>query len=98
MTHTWNTGLQQCVCAADYYQTTPATADEPAVCTDCPPGSTTNGETNSQDITGCSSKYGKIFIPIPRCYYYYIFADDAITANPLNALLKNVLSFQLVHQ
>ena len=48
MTHTWNTGLQQCVCAADYYQTTPATADEPAVCTDCPPGSTTNG---------CSGKY-----------------------------------------
>ena len=93
MTHTWNTGLQQCVCAADYYQTTPATANEPAVCTDCPPGSTTNGETNSQDISGCSGEYGRIFIPIARCYYYYIFADDAITANPLNALLKIVLSF-----
>ena len=32
-----------CVCAVDYFQT----ATDPLECTACPPGSTTNGETNS---------------------------------------------------
>ena len=33
-----------CVCAVDYYQTADGT---PPTCAQCPPGSTTNGETNS---------------------------------------------------
>ena len=51
-----------CVCGVDYYQTAVAIAEDHAVCTACPSGSTTNGETNS-DACG---QYDKIVIPIPQ--------------------------------
>ena len=47
---------QACVCAADFYQTT----EDPPVCTACPDGSTTNQNTNCQDITACG-KYHLMF-------------------------------------
>ena len=51
---------QVCVCAEDYYETAAATEDAPPVCTTCPPGSTTSGNTNS---IACG-KYGKMIILI----------------------------------
>ena len=51
-----------CVCAENYYETTPATTTDPPGCTACPIGSTTNGGTNSD----ACSKYVKTGIPLPR--------------------------------
>ena len=52
-THVWDTNLQTCVCVADFYQTAPATDIAPPDCTACPVGSTTIGNTNSDDISAC---------------------------------------------
>ena len=60
-THAWETN--ECVCAEDYYQTTSANETVAAVCTACPPGSTTDGSRNS---SACG-KYGKNVIHIPKC-------------------------------
>ena len=46
-----------CVCAVGYYQTVAATADAPVECSACAVGSTTNGDTNSQDITACGKNF-----------------------------------------
>ena len=51
------------VCAENYYQT--STANDPLLCAACPTGSTTQGATNSQDISACG-KYSKIMIIILR--------------------------------
>ena len=45
------------ICAADYYQT--SVDGDPLVCTACPPGSSTDGNTNS-DVCG---KYYQFVIP-----------------------------------
>ena len=42
-----------CVCAENYYETTPATTTDPPGCTACPLGSTTNGGTNSDACGKC---------------------------------------------
>ena len=46
-----------CVCGVGYYQTTSATTKDPPVCQACPAGSTTEGNTNSQDISACGNKF-----------------------------------------
>ena len=52
---------ETCVCAADYYQTSDAGAA--LECKACPSGSTTEGNTNRQNINQCG-KNGRIIIPI----------------------------------
>ena len=52
-----------CVCVADFYQTNAANAHDHPVCEPCPLGSTTEGSTDSQDITACG-KNARIIIPI----------------------------------
>lgn len=61
----------ECVCAVQYYQTSPATDSDPPGCTACPPGTTT-ADTNSQDIDACC-KYDTIIIPIPRYQHSILF-------------------------
>ena len=46
------------VCKVNYYQAT----EDPFVCTECPSGSTTNGQTD----TDACGKYDRIIIPISR--------------------------------
>ena len=36
-----------CVCAAEYYETVAGTSSTAPTCAECPPGSTTDGATNS---------------------------------------------------
>ena len=52
-----DTTNEVCVCAVDFYQTAPGIGDEPPQCTACPAGSTTNGNSNSQDISACGMKF-----------------------------------------
>ena len=58
----------ECVCAEDYYQT--STGDGALVCAECPTGSSTNGATNSQDISACG-RYSKIIIHALVLIFYF---------------------------
>ena len=57
-----DTTNQVCVCAVDYYQTTDGSDTAPPTCAECPPGSTTNGDTNSN----ACGMYDKRTFPFPR--------------------------------
>ena len=63
-THAWE--RNECVCALDYYEITAANETAAAVCTACPPGSATDGITNSS-VCG---KYRKEIIPISNCFVW----------------------------
>ena len=64
-THIWDTTAGACVCVVNYYETTAANAQSPAVCTVCPPGSSTDGNINSN----ACGKYDKIMITLLTSYY-----------------------------
>ena len=53
------------VCEVDYYQV----AQDPLVCTACPPGSTTNGNTNS----AACGKYGKYNQSQCHNFIFYLY-------------------------
>ena len=55
-------GSNACVCAVGYYQTAPASGDNPPACSACPAGSTTT-TVDSQGISDCG-KNSTIIIPI----------------------------------
>ena len=59
-----DTSNEVCVCAADFFETAEGTIDNPPVCTACPPGSTTNHKTNSDECSKIIISRYYIFFPM----------------------------------
>ena len=68
--YVWDTN--ECICAVDHYQTAAANETAAAMCIACPPGSTTESNTNSSECC----KYNKAVIYI---HWYFFLLNEFLT-------------------